>query len=395
MSEPRRSLFSLPRTVVMLGVVSLLTDASSEMIYPLLPIFLATTLGAGATVIGLIEGVAESTASLVKLGSGWWSDRLGRRKAMVVAGYTLSACARPLVALAGAGWHVLAIRFADRVGKGLRSAPRDALLAASTPAQSWGKAFGFHRAMDHTGAVIGPLIATALLAWGLTDLRVLFALAAIPGILAVVVLVSAVREHAPVDRAAAAPPRLSLAPFSPRFRAVLGVVALFTLGNSSDAFLLLKANAAGIGPAWIPLLWILLHITKAASSTPAGVLSDRIGRPRLILAGWLVYAAVYAGFGLATAAWQIWALFAIYGLFFGLTEGVEKAYVADLAPAEHRGTAYGLYHAAVGLAALPASLLMGVVWEHVGPGAAFGLGAGLALVASLLFLAALQAPARR
>jgi MFS family permease len=395
MSEPRRSLFSLPRTVVMLGVVSLLTDASSEMIYPLLPIFLATTLGAGATVIGLIEGVAESTASLVKLGSGWWSDRLGRRKAIVVAGYTLSACARPLVALAGAGWHVLAIRFADRVGKGLRSAPRDALLAASTPAQSWGKAFGFHRAMDHTGAVIGPLIATALLAWGLTDLRVLFALAAIPGILAVVVLVSAVREHAPVDRAAAAPPRLSLAPFSPRFRAVLGVVALFTLGNSSDAFLLLKANAAGIGPAWIPLLWILLHITKAASSTPAGVLSDRIGRPRLILAGWLVYAAVYAGFGLATAAWQIWALFAIYGLFFGLTEGVEKAYVADLAPAEHRGTAYGLYHAAVGLAALPASLLMGVVWEHVGPDAAFGLGAGLALVASLLFLAALRAPARR
>ncbi|HET8761084.1 MAG TPA: MFS transporter [Nitrospiria bacterium] len=394
MSEPRRALFSLPRTVVMLGVVSLLTDASSEMIYPLLPIFLATTLGAGATVIGLIEGVAESTASLVKLGSGWWSDRLGRRKAIVVAGYTLSACARPLVALAGAGWHVLVIRFADRVGKGLRSAPRDALLAASTPAQSWGKAFGFHRAMDHTGAIIGPLIATALLAWGLTDLRVLFALAAIPGILAVVVLVSAVREHAPVDRAAAAPPRLSLAPFSPRFRAVLGVVALFTLGNSSDAFLLLKANAAGIGPAWIPLLWILLHITKAASSTPAGTLSDRIGRPRLILAGWLVYAAVYAGFGLATAAWQIWALFAIYGLFFGLTEGVEKAYVADLAPAEHRGTAYGLYHVAVGLAALPASVMMGVVWEHVGPGAAFGLGAGLALLASLLFLAALRVPSR-
>jgi MFS family permease len=300
-----------------------------------------------------------------------------------------------LVALAGAGWHVLAIRFADRVGKGVRSAPRDALLAASTPTQSWGKAFGYHRAMDHTGAIIGPLIATALLAWGLTDLRMLFALAAIPGILAIVVLVSAVREHAPVDRAAAAPPRLSLAPFSPRFRAVLGVVTLFTLGNSSDAFLLLKANAVGIGPAWIPLLWILLHITKAASSTPAGALSDRIGRPRLILAGWVVYAAAYTGFGLAAAAWQIWVLFAIYGLFFGLTEGVEKAYVADLAPAEHRGTAYGLYHAAVGLAALPASLLMGVVWEHVGPGAAFGLGAGLALLASGLLLSILRLPGCR
>ncbi len=394
MSAPQRSLFSLPRTVVVLGVVSLLTDASSEMIYPLLPLFLAGTLGASATFIGLIEGVAESTASLVKLASGWWSDRLGRRKAITVAGYTLSACARPLVALAGAGWHVLAIRFADRVGKGVRSAPRDALLAAATPAHSWGKAFGFHRAMDHTGAILGPLIATAFLAWGLTDLRTLFALAAIPGVLAVAVLVFAVRD-APAERAAASPVRLSLAPFSPRFRAVLGVVTLFTLGNSSDAFLLLKAHAVGISAEWIPLLWILLHVTKAVSSTPAGALSDRIGRPRLILAGWLVYAAVYAGFGLADSAWQIWVLFAIYGLFFGLTEGVEKAYVADLAPAEHRGTAYGLYHAAVGLAALPASLLMGVVWEHVSAAAAFGLGAGVALLASVLFFAIIRVPAGR
>jgi MFS family permease len=378
----------------MLGVVSLLTDASSEMIYPLLPLFLAGTLGVSATFIGLIEGVAESTASLVKLASGWWSDRLGRRKAITVAGYTLSACARPLVALAGAGWHVLAIRFADRVGKGVRSAPRDALLAASTHPSSWGKAFGFHRAMDHTGAMIGPLIATALLAWWLTDLRTLFALAAIPGVLAVAVLVFAVREDAPAKRASAPLVRLSFAPLSPRFKAVLGAVTLFTLGNSSDAFLLLKAHAVGISAAWIPLLWILLHVTKAVSSTPAGALSDRIGRPRLILAGWLVYAAVYAGFALADATWQIWVLFAIYGLFFGLTEGVEKAYVADLAPAEHRGTAYGLYHAAVGLAALPASLLMGMVWEHVSPAAAFGLGAGLALLASGLFLAILRVQGR-
>ncbi|MFZ5862617.1 MAG: MFS transporter [Nitrospirota bacterium] len=396
MSESRRSMFSLPRTVVMLGVVSLLTDASSEMIYPLLPLFLATTLGAGAAFIGLIEGVAESTASLLKFASGWWSDRLGKRKALVVAGYTVSACARPLVALAGAGWHVLAIRFTDRVGKGLRSAPRDALLAASTPPGSWGNAFGFHRAMDHTGAIIGPLIAMALLAWGLTDLRVLFALAAIPGLLAVAVLVFAVRDDTTVARSvpAAQPIRLSLAPFSPRFKTVLAVITLFTLGNSSDAFLLLKAHAVGINAAWIPLLWILLHITKAASSTPAGALSDRIGRPRLILAGWMTYAAVYAGFGVADSAWQVWVLFAVYGLFFGLTEGVEKAYVADLAPAEHRGTAYGLYHAAVGMAALPASLLMGLVWEHVSPVAAFGLGAGLALLASALFLVVLRAQGR-
>ncbi|MFZ5874813.1 MAG: MFS transporter [Nitrospirota bacterium] len=394
MSEPRRSMLSLPRTVVMLGVVSLLTDASSEMIYPLLPLFLAGTLGAGATFIGLIEGVAESTASLLKLASGWWSDRLGRRKAIVVAGYTVSACARPLVALAGAGWHVLAIRFTDRVGKGVRSAPRDALLAASTPPGSWGQAFGFHRAMDHTGAIIGPLVATALLAWGLTDLRVLFALAAIPGLLAVAVLIFAVREEPPVTRSSAptSTARLSLAPFSPRLKAVLAAITLFTLGNSSDAFLLLKAHAVGISAAWIPLLWILLHVTKAASSTPAGALSDRIGRPRLILAGWMIYAAVYAGFGLADAAWQIWGLFAVYGLFFGLTEGVEKAYVADLAPAEHRGTTYGLYHAAVGMAALPASLLMGLVWERVSPAAAFGLGAGLALLASAGLIMAIRTP---
>jgi MFS family permease len=394
MSEPRRSMLSLPRTVIMLGVVSLLTDASSEMIYPLLPLFLAGTLGASATFIGLIEGVAESTASVVKLASGWWSDRLGRRKTLVVAGYSLSACARPLVALAGAGWHVLAIRFADRVGKGVRSPPRDALLAASALPGSWGKAFGFHRAMDHTGAIIGPLMAAALLAWGLTDLRMLFALAAIPGFLAVAVLVIGVRDASSTmgSSSAAQPARLSFAPFSPHFKAVLAATTIFTLGNSSDAFLLLKAHATGISAAWIPVLWILLHVTKAVTSTPSGALSDRIGRPRLILAGWLIYAAVYAGFGLADSAWQIWGLFAIYGLFFGLTEGVEKAYVADLAPDEHRGTAYGLYHAVVGLTSLPASLLMGLVWERVHPGAAFGLGAGLALLASTLFLAALRNP---
>jgi MFS family permease len=279
------------------------------------------------------------------------------------------------------------------VGKGVRTAPRDALLAASTPTDSWGRAFGFHRAMDHTGAIIGPLIASALLAWVLTDLRMLFALAAIPGILAVAVLVTAVKEQ-PVAAAPATPIRLSLVPFSPRFKAVLGVVTLFTLGNSTDAFLLLKANATGITATSIPLLWIVLHLSKAVFSTPAGAWSDRIGRPRLIIAGWLVYAAVYVGFALADSAWQIWLLFAIYGLFFGLTEGVEKAYVADLAPAEHRGTAFGLYHAAVGSAALPASLLMGIVWDRLGPAAAFAVGAGIALLAAILFLVVLRVGAR-
>jgi MFS family permease len=391
----RQTILGLPQTVFILGVVSLLTDASSEMIYPLLPLFLATTLGAGPAFIGLIEGVAESTASLLKLFSGWWSDRLGRRKAIVVGGYTLSACARPLVALAGTGWHVLAVRFTDRVGKGLRTAPRDALIAAAAPPESWGKAFGFHRAMDHAGAVIGPLIAFALLSTVVHDLRTVFALAAIPGLLAVAVLIARVADAPPAAREAAGPPRLSLAPFPPRFRAVLAVIALFTLGNSSDAFLLLKAHAVGIGAASIPLLWIVLHLSKALSSTPAGALSDRIGRPRLIIAGWLVYAVVYGGFAVADHAWQIWALFVAYGLFFGLTEGVEKAYIADLAPPDLRGTAYGLYHAAVGLTALPASLLMGLVWEHVSPAAAFTVGAALALASAVLFLLVLGSPASR
>ena len=391
----RQTILGLPQTVFILGVVSLLTDASSEMIYPLLPLFLATTLGAGPAFIGLIEGVAESTASLLKLFSGWWSDRLGRRKAIVVGGYTLSACARPLVALAGTGWHVLAVRFTDRVGKGLRTAPRDALIAAAAPPESWGKAFGFHRAMDHAGAVIGPLIAFALLSTVVHDLRTVFALAAIPGLLAVWLLIARVADAPPAPREATGPPRLSLAPFSPRFRAVLAVIALFTLGNSSDAFLLLKAHDVGVGAASIPLLWIVLHLSKALSSTPAGMLSDRVGRPRLILAGWLVYAGVYAGFAVADHAWQIWALFVVYGLFFGLTEGVEKAYIADLAPPDLRGTAYGLYHAAVGLTALPASLLMGLVWEHVSPAAAFTVGAALALASAVLFLLVLGSPASR
>ncbi|MEO5656018.1 MAG: MFS transporter [Nitrospiria bacterium] len=394
MSPSDRPILTLPRTVFFLGVVSLLTDASSEMIYPLLPLFLASSLGVGPAFIGVIEGVAESTAGLVKFFSGWWSDRLGRRKALVVAGYSLSACARPLVAVAGAGWHVLAIRFSDRVGKGLRTAPRDALLAASTAPDARGRAFGFHRAMDHTGAVLGPLIAFALLSTVINDLRTLFALAAIPGLLAVGVLVWRVHEPPIPTSSAPPPPRLSLAPFSGRFRAVLLVITLFTLGNSSDAFLLLKAHAVGIDAASIPLLWIVLHLSKAVSSMPAGVLSDRIGRPRLILAGWMVYATVYAGFALADQAWQVWALFVWYGLFFGLTEGVEKAYVADLAPPAHRGTAFGLYHAAVGLAALPASILMGVVWERAGAGPAFWLGAGLALCSALGFLLVLAMPVR-
>ncbi len=388
----------LGRTVVALAAVSLLTDASSEMIYPLLPVFLTATLGAGAATLGAIEGAAESTAALLKLASGWWSDRLPRRKPLVVAGYALASAARPLVALAGSAGQVLAIRLADRVGKGIRSSPRDALLAAAVPPEARGRAFGFHRAADHLGAVLGPLAAFALLRGAGADVRTVFALAAVPAALAVAVLVFGVREAPP-----AAPPRRPPPPAGPGpldadaaagrpLVALLAAVTLFTLGNSTDAFLILRAAQLGVPVALVPLLWALLHVVKSASSTPGGALSDRVGRRPLIAAGWLVYAAVYLGFAAARAPWHAWALFAAYGVVFGLTEGAEKALVADLAPSARRGAAFGWYHGAVGAAALPASLLFGALWERYGAPAAFRTGAALAGAALLVLLG--RAPGR-
>ncbi len=385
----------LGRTVVALAAVSLLTDASSEMIYPLLPVFLTATLGAGAATLGAIEGAAESTAALLKLASGWWSDRLPRRKPLVVAGYALASAARPLVALAGSAGQVLAVRLADRVGKGIRSSPRDALLAAAVPPEARGRAFGFHRAADHLGAVLGPLAAFALLRGAGADVRTVFALAAVPAALAVAVLVFGVREAPPAARPRRAPPL----PAGPGpldadaaagrpLVALLAAVTLFTLGNSTDAFLILRAAQLGVPVALVPLLWALLHVVKSASSTPGGALSDRVGRRPLIAAGWLVYAAVYLGFAAADAPWHAWALFAAYGVVFGLTEGAEKALVADLAPSARRGAAFGWYHGAVGAAALPASLLFGALWERYGAPAAFRAGAALAGAALLVLLVA-------
>jgi MFS family permease len=398
---------TLGRNVITLGVVSLLTDASSEMIYPLLPLFLTATLGASAAAVGAIEGAAETTAALLKLASGWWSDRVRRRKPLVVAGYTLASVARPLVAIAGSAAQVLAIRLTDRVGKGIRSSPRDALIADSVDPSLRGRAFGLHRAMDHAGAVIGPLVAWALLAGGVA-LRNVFWLAAVPGVLAVITLVAGVREG-PSSRARGAParggppPDINIArdtedavttparvqsppldaPLPQRFWAFLGILLVFTLGNSTDAFLLLRASQLGVPAALVPVLWAMLHVVKSAASTPGGALSDRVGRRPLLVAGWVLYAVVYLGFARAGAAWQAWALFAVYGVHFGLTEGAEKALVADLVPAARRGTAFGWYNLAIGLAALPASLLFGVVWTRLGAPAAFTMGSALALAAAL------------
>ena len=362
--------------------MSLLTDVASDMTYPLLPLFLATTLGASATAVGAIEGAAESAAALLKLASGWLSDRVPRRKPLVLAGYGIASLIRPLIGLAQSASQVLTIRVADRIGKGIRGAPRDALIADSVDPAIRGRAFGFHRAADHAGAVIGPLLAFALLHWGGLELRHVFLLTAIPGSLAVLAVVFGVRE---VPRATAETSRkLDLrAPLGRRFWSFLVVLLVFTLGNSTDAFLLLRARDLGIDAALIPILWALLHVVKSLSSTPGGALSDRLGRKPLLIAGWVLYAAVYFALARADAAWQAWALFAVYGIYFGLTEGVEKALVADLVPADRRGAAFGWYNLALGIAALPASLLFGLIWDRAGAPVAFSFGAAMALLAAI------------
>ena len=380
--------------VLILGLVSLLTDVSSEMIYPLLPLFLTSVLGAGPAFLGVIEGVAESTAALLKLVSGIWSDRVRRRKRLVLGGYGLSALARPLVALATGPLAVLAIRFTDRIGKGVRTSPRDALIADSVAPQLRGRAYGFHRSMDHAGALLGPLLATALLATWTQNLRVIFALAAIPGFLAVLLIVLKVREAAPAEGFLRGNGSfLRNLPRGPMRRFLL-ILLLFTLGNSTDAFLLLRAGDLGVSAVAIPLLWAFFHVVKMASVYPFGALSDRLGRRGMILAGWGVYALAYLGFGRASSEWQIWALFAFYGLFYGLTEGTEKALLADMVPAEQRGSAFGWYHCAIGIGALPASLLFGWLWQQFGVAAAFDLGAGLAGLAALLLWLLVPAPKR-
>ena len=389
----------LPRNVKALAAVSFLTDVSSEMIYPLLPVFVTTVLGAGAGAVGTIEGIAESTASLLKLASGWWSDRV-RRKPLVLFGYGLAAVARPLMAMAGSAGQVLAVRMADRVGKGVRSSPRDALIADVVEPSQRGRAFGVHRAADNAGAVLGPLIAWALLQPMAMPVRFVMWWAAVPGALAVVVIAVWVREGARSAARVSVPPisagaKPMLAPpatINVEYWRYLAVLLLFTLGNSSDAFLLLRATQLGVPVALIPVLWACLSVVKSASSIPGGTLSDRVGRKPLIVGGWIVYSIVYILLAKANAAWQLWVLFAVYGVYFGLTEGVEKAMVADLVPAERRGAAYGWYNFTVGLGALPASVLFGVVWERWGAAAAFQMGAVIAALAAVAMLLVVREP---
>lgn len=381
----------LPSIVVWFGVVSLLTDASTELIYPLLPLFLANLLHAPKSFIGAVEGAAEATASLLKLVSGRISDRMRRRKPLTVLGYGISSTVRPLVGFATAPWHVLAARVGDRVGKGVRSSPRDAILADSTAPELRGRAFGFHSAMDNAGAIVGPIIATSLLAAGV-GMRNIFFVAAIPGALAMTALVFGVREpEARAEQRATSGAPIDAAARKSFVRYLVGV-ALFGLGNSSDAFLLLRAQSRGVGVELIPMLWMAHNGTKAALSTWGGALSDRIGRRRVIVGGYLLYAVTYVAFGYATRAWQMWALFIFYGLYYSLVEGTEKALVADLVGKGARGRAFGWFNAVVGVAALPASIGFGFLADRYGAHVAFSVSAALAAAASAWLWLAVRPP---
>lgn len=376
---------TLPRNVKLLGWASLVNDTASEMVFPLLPLFLARLVGATTIELGLLEGIAETVASLLKLWSGGRSDRSPRRKWYVVIGYSLAAVARPLTALAAAPWHVIAARTVDRVGKGVRTAPRDAMIVDSTAASQRGRAYGFHRAMDHLGAVLGPIAAFAFLWWRPDDLRTLFFLTAVPGAVVVGLLTFALRETA---RHEAGKERftLTLAPFDRRFRIYLAALAIFTIGNTSDLFLVQRAIDLGISAAWIPLLWGGLHVVKSLGNALSGRAVDRFGPRAMILAGWLVYAIFYTAFAFVTTLSGMIVALAGYGVFYALSEPAEKTLVANLVPKQRAGLAFGWYNFAIAATTLPGNVWFGVLYQHFGAAAAFGWGAALAAVAAALLI---------
>jgi MFS family permease len=390
------NLFKLPRAVWLLGWVSLATDAASEAIYPLLPVFLTQVLSASAVSLGIVEGAAEAANSFLKIISGRMADRSQSKRWLVLAGYGLSSAVRPFIAVARTWAHVFAVRVFDRVGKGVRGAPRDAMLAAWATPTTRGKVYGFHQAMDNTGAIIGPALATLFLIFYPGQYRTLFALTIIPGAVAVALIFFVPEDGAGLTAQGSRPreprepgePTEPGEPREPSLNRFFVVLALFMLGNSSDAFLLLRLTDAAGTATYVPLMWAGIHVVKSVVSLVGGSWSDTVGRRTVIGLGWLVYAAVYAGFAVSTSLTALLAWFLVYGFYFGFAEGTEKALVADLAPASRRGTAFGVYNAVQGMGALSASVMFGIVWKFFGAAAAFGVGSGLALAATaLLFLA--------
>ncbi len=403
-SEPNRArIWGVPRNIFFLGVVSLLTDVSSEMIFTLIPLFLKNLLGVPTLIIGLVMGVTEGVESILKIFSGWLSDKVKKRKSFALLGYGLSTLAKPFMYLAAAWGHVLGVRFVDRVGKGIRTSPRDALVADSAPAEERGKSFGLHRAMDTAGAVVGLGIAAVIiflsepetLKLTLDSYHSLVLVGIVPAVLAVLVLLFLVREPkkaSPQDmpeKFIENPPEMKKG-FGTQFKIFLGIMIIFTLGNSSDAFLILRADNLGFSAFHILLMLVLFNAVYALTSRRAGMLSDKLGRTWVIASGWFIYALVYLGFALSSGGWLIWLLFAFYGLYYGVAEGVTRALVADMAVAELRGTAYGLYHGTVGFALLAASLLAGWMWDSISPTTPFFFGAGLAALAMVALLVLLR-----
>ncbi len=387
MNRIKRATRGVPRTVVALGLVSMFTDLSSEMIYPLIPVFLTTVLGAGALALGIIEGIAESTAAVLKIVSGWWTDSVKRRKPFILVGYGVAGAVRPLIAFATTWPFVLVIRFIDRVGKGIRTAPRDALIADVTPTARRGAAYGVHRSLDHFGAVLGPLVAAALL-WVGFSLRWVFFLAVVPAIIVIFLIQRMVKEPDQSETITTnSKSVLSRGGELGRgYWMLIAAVVVFTLGNSADAFLLLRLSDAGVSTVWLAVLWSLLNLVKMGSNLVGGRLSDRVGRKPLVLAGWVFYAAIYVVMGIASSTSVLIVLFVFYGLYFGMTEPVERAWVAGLAPSELRGSAFGYYNGAIGIGALPASIIFGGIWTVYGPGAAFSFGAVMAGIAVIILL---------
>ncbi len=393
----------IPRPVWFLGWTSLFTDAANEAIYPLLPVYLSRVLGATAVSLGIIEGVAEAVNSLLKVLSGYLSDRRSRRRPIVIFGYALSSFSRPLIALTTSWPQVLLIRALDRTGKGIRGAPRDALLARFATPRTRGRIFGFHEAMDDAGAIVGPLAATLFLLFAPERYRLLFALTIIPGVIAVAMLFFVDEDarageaanrgaHEPANLRTAEPanPRISepsnLPPLPGRLKALMVVLLVFSLGNSADAFLLLRLSDVFGGAKYVPLMWAAIHVVKASLSTWGGALSDRFGRKQLIVAGWIVYALVYLGFAWSTSGIAFIAWFLFYGVYFAFADGPAKALVTDLTPEGRRGAAFGMYNGTIGAGALVASILFGYLYEHFGSSTAFTAGAALAGVAAVLLL---------
>lgn len=379
----------IKKNVVFLGFVSLFTDISSEMILPILPLFLANVLGVNKAVIGLIEGIVESTSSLLKTFSGWLSDKLRKRKILVLMGYSLSTIVKPFLALSTAWQHVLTVRFFDRVGKGVRTSPRDALVASSTEKRFRGKAFGFNRSLDKIGAVIGTLLAFWLLIKFVENYRLVFWLSVIPGIIAVLIIVFFVKE-VKRDNDKSKMFRFRWKTLNPNYKRFIFVASVFGIANFSYAFLILKANDMGVAVALIPLVYLVYNIFFAGLAIPAGNLSDRIGRKKVLGMGYLIFSIVCFGFVYAASPYFAWLLFALYGVSLAFTDAISRAFVFDLVKEEERGTAIGIYHTCIGLAAFPASFIFGNLWNFIGSNFAFSFAAILSLVASLLLFVLLR-----